>query len=313
MKILVTCPPMLNMIKSFDSYFKQYDLDYDAPNIVQTMSERNLMEILPSYDGWIIGDDPATRRVFEAGASGKLRVAIKWGIGTDNVDFNACKDFNIKITNTPDMFGSEVSDIAITYLIGLARSTYYIDRQIRTGGWPKIAGVTLKDKNVAVIGFGDIGKNVAKRLKAMDMNVTIYDPSYNHEKFKQYSSIGYDLERWPEKLETQDFIILCCALSKTSHHIINEDTINLMKQGVRIINVGRGGLIDQDALESGLKNKHINSVALDVFENEPPDIKSYLVNHPLSILGSHNASNTKDAVERTSILSIELISKMLTK
>ena len=247
MKILVTCPPMLNMIENFDSFFKKYSLEYDAPKIVQTMSEKKLMEILPSYDGWIIGDDPATRRVFEAGASGKLRVAIKWGIGTDNVDFNACKDFNIEITNTPDMFGSEVSDIAITYIIGLARSTYYIDRQVRKGNWPKIAGITLKDKNVAVVGFGDIGKNVARRLKAMDMNVTIYDPSFSAEGFKEFVLGGYSLAEWPEKVEKKDFIVLCCALSKTSHHIINEETIKLMKQGVRIINVGRGGLIDEGA------------------------------------------------------------------
>ena len=304
---------MLNMIDNFDSLLKKYNLDYDAPNIVQTMSEKKLMEMLPSYDGWIIGDDPATRNVFEAGASGKLRAAIKWGIGTDNVDFKACKDLNIKIINTPDMFGSEVSDIAITYIIGLARSTYYIDRKVRIGEWPKIAGITLKDKNIGVVGFGDIGKNVASRLKAMDMKVTIYDPSFSDVKFNEYKSIGYDLADWPKKLEKQDFIVLCCALSKTSHQIINKETIELMKQGVRIINVGRGGLIDENALENGLKTKHIHSVALDVFENEPPNIKSFIVNHPFSILGSHNASNTIDAVKKTSILSIELINKLLKK
>src|SRR3546814_3100765 len=86
---------------------------------------------LPIYDGWIIGDDTATRRVFEAGKAGKLKAAVKWGIGVDTVDFAACKDLGIPIINTPNMFGGEVADVSVGYVIGLARQLFVIDRGIR--------------------------------------------------------------------------------------------------------------------------------------------------------------------------------------
>ena len=86
MKVLVTCPPMLGMIDSFRHLFEEYDIELTTPNLVQTMSVDELKEIVPLHDGWIIGDDPATREVFEAGRKGNLKAAVKWGIGVDNVD-----------------------------------------------------------------------------------------------------------------------------------------------------------------------------------------------------------------------------------
>ena len=91
MKILVTCPPMLGMIESFRHIFEEKGVELSTPDVVQTMSVEELKKIVPQHDGWIIGDDPATREVFEAGKSGNLKAAVKWGIGVDNVDFEASK------------------------------------------------------------------------------------------------------------------------------------------------------------------------------------------------------------------------------
>ena len=90
--VLITCPPMIKRIKNYTQMLKDNNIDFYCPDFVQTLSEEELIKLLPNYDGWIIGDDPATRRVFEAGIKGKLRVAVKWGVGVDNVDFEACKD-----------------------------------------------------------------------------------------------------------------------------------------------------------------------------------------------------------------------------
>jgi D-3-phosphoglycerate dehydrogenase len=106
---------------------------------VQTLSVEELKELVPQHDGWIIGDDPATREVFMAGKAGKLKAAVKWGIGVDNVDFDACKDLGIPIVNTPNMFGGEVADIAVGYVIALARETFQIDDGIRQGSGPSRA------------------------------------------------------------------------------------------------------------------------------------------------------------------------------
>ena len=119
-RVLVTCPPMLGMIDSYIAPAADLGLSLQPANVTQTLSETELINLLPHYDGWIIGDDPATRAVFEAGKRGSLRAAVKWGIGVDNVDFSACKDLEIPIANTPGMFGSEVADIAVGYLIAIA-------------------------------------------------------------------------------------------------------------------------------------------------------------------------------------------------
>ena len=299
---------MLGMIEEFSLIFKNYGMEVTAPKITQTLSEDELIKLLPHHDGWIIGDDPATKKVFEAGSSGLLKAAVKWGIGVDNIDFDACRLLNIPIENTPNMFGSEVADVAIGYLIGLARETFYIHESVKHGVWAKPRGVSLKNKTVAVIGFGDIGSNVVKRLISMEMNVNVYDPGLSESKNPIENFHLYD---WPVNLEDADFIIITCALTKSSYHLINRNIIESLKTGVRIINVARGPIIDQPVLEEFLKLEKIHSVALDVFEVEPLPNNSYLKTHPKCILGSHNASNTIDAVKITSESAIKKLNNFL--
>jgi len=303
MKILVTCPPMLGMIETFTSFFSQYGIEVTAPSVVQTLSEEELKELLPIHDGWIIGDDPATREVFIAGKTGKLRAAVKWGIGVDNVDFAACQELGIPIINTPNMFGAEVADIAMGYVIGLARQTFEIDRGVRQGLWPKPSGISLAGKTACLIGYGDIGKNTAKRMLASDMRVIAYDP------FAEDASELGTVERaeWPYRIEEADFIVMTCALNESSHHLLNSQALAKAKTGVRVINVGRGPVIDESALEAALKSGKVFSAALDVFEIEPLPQDSYLRQHARCIFGSHNSSNTEDAVIRTSELALKTL------
>ena len=307
MKILVTCPPMLGMIDSFRHIFEEKGIELSAPNVVQTLSVEELKEIVPQHDGWIIGDDPATREVFEAGKAGNLKAAVKWGIGVDNVDFDACKDLNIPIINTPDMFGREVADIAMGYVIALARETFEIDRAVRDGKWIKPRGISLSGKKVALIGFGDIGQSTAKRLLALDMDVIAYDP------FADNNPNLPEVERevWPTRVEAADFIVVTCSLTKSSFHMVNADIFKQAKDGVRVVNVGRGPIIDETSLEDALKSGKVYSAALDVFEVEPLPMDSYLRTHPHCIFGSHNASNTADAVERTSHIAIDKLFNFL--
>jgi len=298
---------MLGMIESFRYLFAERGIELSAPNVVQTMSVDELKEIVPQHDGWIIGDDPATREVFEAGKAGNLKAAVKWGIGVDNVDFDACKDLDIPIINTPDMFGREVADVAMGYVIALARETFEIDRAVRKGEWIKPRGVSLSGKTVALVGFGDIGQSTAKRLLAADMNVIAYDPfAGNNPNLPKV-----EREVWPNRVEEADFIIVTCSLTKSSYHMVNDDVFKQVKNGVRVVNVGRGPIIDETSLEDALKSGKVYSAALDVFEIEPLPMDSYLRTHPHCIFGSHNASNTADAVERTSHIAIEKLFNFL--
>jgi D-3-phosphoglycerate dehydrogenase / 2-oxoglutarate reductase len=303
MKILVTCPPMLRLIDEFKPIFATKGIEIFCPDVVQTLSEDELIALVPQYDGWIIGDDPATQAVFAAGKAGKLKAAVKWGVGVDNVDFVAAKALDIPIANTPQMFGGEVADVAMGYVIGLARQTFAIDRSVRDGKWIKPAGISLAGKTVALIGFGDIGKHTAQRLLAAQMQVIAYDPYFQ-------TVAGLDAVRsaqWPDRLAEADFIILTCALTLTNKHMLNAQTLAQAKPGVRIVNVARGPLIDETALIAALADGQVHSAALDVFEVEPLPENSPLRQFEQCIFGSHNGSNTVDAVRRASEKAISLL------
>ena len=305
-KVLITCPPMLRQINQFYDLFEDLGIHITTPDIVQTLSIEKLLTIVPQHDGWIIGDDSATSEVFAAGKSGKLRAAVKWGIGIDNVNFAACEKLGIPITNTPGMFGAEVADLAMCYVLGLARDAFYVDREIRKGGWPKPAGISLVGKTIGIVGLGDIGRNIAKRARAHDLKIIGWDP-YT-KSIPDYIKVK---DAFPSGISSCDFIVFACALTKDSYHLFDESILGLLKPGVRVINVSRGPLIKETALLEGLTNKIITSAALDVFEVEPLDQSNKILNHPKCIVGSHNGSNTIDAVARASFEAIRVLDAML--
>ena len=304
MKILITCPPMLRGINDLRHFFDEKGIELILPEVVQTLTEEELIELVPQVDGWIIGDDPATERVFEAGIKGNLKAAVKWGVGVDNVDFKACEKLGIPISNTPRMFGNEVADMALAYFTGLARESYRVDREVRNGNWIKPPGMSVSDKTVALVGLGDIGLATARRLAGFGVKINGYDP------FTKLSAAeaGVDsIITFPEQLDTADFVILTCALTPSSFHLINEESIALMKDGVYIINVSRGGLIDESALIKALDSGKVKAAGLDVFEQEPLPLDSPLRKFEQNIYGTHNGSNTREAVVRASLKAIDLI------
>lgn len=307
-RVLVTCPPMLGMLEEFIQPARDLGIELVAAQTTQILKEPELIQQLPNYDGWIIGDDPATREVFVAAQKGNLRAAVKWGIGVDNVDFQACHDLGIPIINTPNMFGGEVADVGMALLLGLARKTYYIDREIRNSQkWPKPAGMSLSGKHVGVVGFGDIGEQLVKRLSGFDVLVTVYDPGVEGDK-------GYDFvsrSSFPDDLCKLDFLVFTCSLNEHNYHMLHRDTLLAMKRGAMVVNVARGPLINENDLIAALQSKHIAAAALDVFEEEPLPINSPLRKMPQCIFGSHNGSNTVEGVRRATYKAISSMKEFL--
>lgn len=303
MKILVTCPPMIGMINELKYLFDESRAEVHCPDVVQTLSEDELTQLVPKFDGWIIGDDPATAKVFQAGKAGRLRAAVKWGIGVDNVDQDAARNIGIPITNTPMMFGGEVADLAMSYVVALARETYSIHNAVLAGAWPKPRGISLAGRTLGLIGFGDIGRNVARRAQAAEMRIIAYDPYY--ETVEGLDDIDSDV--WPARLPECDFLVFTCSLNTENFHMLSDDTLEQARKNVRIVNVARGGLIDESALTRGLESGKVHSVALDVFEVEPLKSNSRLRDFPRNIFGSHNGSNTSDAVLRASKRAVSIL------
>lgn len=305
-KVLVTCPPMIQAKDHFLPIFDKLGWEAIIPRFEQMVPEEQLCEMIKDVDGWIIGDDQATYKVVKSGKEGKLQAAVKWGIGTDNIDFNAFEEFHIPIENTPGMFNDEVADVAIGYLISLARDLTFIDREVRNKNWLKPQGKSLRGMKCAIVGFGNIGQNLYKKLKVFGLDTFAYDPLFSE---KEYPS-GCKIERWPNRLEEVEVIIFTCSLTKENYQMFNKDILRKLKVGSFVINVGRGGLIEEETILKGLKSGIISKVALDVFAEEPAKNEA-LIAHPKCIFGSHNSSNTKEAVLKTNKKTIEILKSFL--
>jgi D-3-phosphoglycerate dehydrogenase len=305
-KVLITCPPMLGRKQEFTELLAQHGIEAHCPAVEQTLTEQQLIEALQGFDGWIIGDDPATHRVLASAQKHGLKAAVKWGVGVDNIDFQAFHDLGLAIENTPNMFGNEVADLAMGYIVSLARQLVLIDRAVRDGRWIKPQGISLQGKTIGVVGLGDIGSNLVRRVKAAGMNVLGYDPA-----FSDPGDGALEHCQWPDQLEQCDFLCFCCQLNESTRGMLNEDTLGICRPGLRVVNVARGGLIDEAALIRALQSGLVHSAALDVFAVEPLDTASPICQHEKCILGSHNASNTYEAVTRTSLLAIDQLRALL--
>ncbi len=297
---------MIRAIDSLKEEFTRRGAEVVCPEFRQTLSVSELLQLVPQHDGWIIGDDPATAEVFRAGKNGRLRAAVKWGAGTDNVDFVGAAECGFGVVNTPGTFGEEVSDVAVAYVIGLARDLFFVDREVRNGRWPKPPGTSLQGKTVGVVGYGHIGRATVRKLNALGLAVVVYDPLVSAA-----PDDGPTLAQWPERLGELDFLVLACALTETNKQMLDAGAFDRMRHGVRIVNVSRGGLIDQAALRHALDSGRVAGAALEVMEEEPPRSDESLLSHPHCIFGSHNSSNTSEAVLHTSMKAIELLFERL--
>jgi D-3-phosphoglycerate dehydrogenase len=233
---------------------------------------------------------------------------VRWGIGTDNVDFEAARRLGLPVINTPGMFGREVADLALHYLTGLARRTFEIDRGMRAGAWTKIAGTSLAGLPVGLVGYGDIGRNFARRAAAAEIALTVYDPGMG-----QTDVAPHRLARWPDGLGGLRALVLTCALTGSSRGMLDAEALATLPEGAWVVNVARGGLIDERALEAALASGQVGAAALDVFGTEPLPESSPLRAHPRCILGSHNGSNTVEAVERASHRAMEILAGFLSE
>lgn len=308
-KVLITCPHLQRTIDPYREYFKERNIEIHLPKISQKYSEGELSEIIHDYDGMIAGDDEITANVLKNAK--KLRVISKWGVGIDGIDVEAAKKIGIAVYNTPNVFGDEVADVVMGYIILLARKLHLVDQEVRKGKWDdaQIRGISLKGKTIGIIGVGNIGRAVAERARAAGMEILGYDIYPVEESF--LSRTAMKQVQIEEILKSSDFISLNCNLTSSNYHMIGKKEFQQMKERVYLINTSRGPLIDQEALITALKEGKIAGAALDVFENEPLPMDSPLRYINTCILGAHNSSNTLDAIMRVNELAISNLLKGL--
>lgn len=300
-RVLITCKQLQETFAPFKTLFDGKGIEVEMPALEQRLSEAELLPIIQRYDGVIAGDDEFTGRVLAKGV--RLRIVSKWGVGVDAIDLGTAKQLGIRVTNTPNVFADEVGDVVIGYIVLLARQLHRLDQSVRAGSWNKVKGVTLRGKVLGVVGLGSIGRAVAVRGTVLGMEVVGHDVAPNVAAL-QGAPIRV-LKHLDVLFHEADFISLNCNLTAENRHLLDSRAFSLMKPGVRIINTARGPLIDEAALYEALSAGRVSGAALDVFEDEPLPLRSPLRQLDSCIFGTHNSSNTREAVERVNALAIE--------
>ena len=267
-----------------------------------------LFEVIGNYDGLAIRSaTKVTDKILSAAKN--LKVIGRAGIGVDNVDIPAATKKGVIVMNTP--FGNSITtaEHAISLMLSLARQIPEADASTRAGKWEKnrFMGVEVTNKVLGLIGAGNIGSIVADRAQGLKMKVVAFDPFLTPERAQ---SIGVEKVELDELLKRADFITLHTPLIEATKNIINADAIAKMKDGVRIINCARGGLVDEAALADALKAGKVAGAAFDVFVEEPATSNA-LFELPNFIATPHLGASTTEAQENVALQVAEQISAYL--
>ena len=296
-RVLISCRLVWEARDQVVPQLEAHGLDVDIPRFEdQQLREPDLLPIIDRYVGILAGDDHLTRSVLKKARN--LRVISKWGVGVDAIDLDAAKEFGIQVFNTPGVFGEELADYAMGYIHLLARRQHEVNLRVRHGEWRKIRGVSLAGKTLGIIGLGSSGRELARRASAASMEVLGFDIAPSS------TSDHYQIVELGDLLSRSDVVSLHLPATPDTRHLINEQTLSVMKSGAWLINISRGSLIDEDALVAALASGDVAAAALDVFEKEPIDQTHALFSFDQVIVGSHNGSNTEEAVARATSLAV---------
>lgn len=306
-KILITAPYMIREKEKIKNLFRGKNVDVDFAEVEERLGESDLMKIIKGYHGIICGDDRITRNVLAV--AGNLRVIVKWGTGIDSIDKKEAEKLGIPVFRTPDAFSEPVADSTLGIILAFSRAIFESDRLMKSGNWDKPQGYCLSEKIIGIIGLGNVGTAVAKRLQAFNTvilanDIVEKDPALIHK-------YGIQMASKDEIYEKADFISLHCDLNDTSYHILDGAAFKNMKRKPYIINTARGPLIEEGALIEALNAGRIAGAALDVFEDEPLSKDSPLRRMQNTILSSHNSNTSPHYWQKVHENSVNMLLKGL--
>lgn len=273
------------------------------------IAPEELLQVIDQYDALIVRSaTKVTAEVIQAGK--QLKVVGRAGVGVDNVDVEAATAQGVVVMNTPTGNTVTTAEHTISLLLALTKHIPQAVASLKGGRWEKgkFLNVELFNKTLGVIGLGRIGSEVARRAKGFAMRVIAYDPFISTE---VASRIGVELTDLDEVYRQADFVTLHVPLGPDTYHMINRETIGLMKQGVRIINCARGGVVDEEALYEAMVSGRVAGAAFDVLENEP-DTSSPLLSLENFIGTPHLGAATAEAQENVAIAIAQQVADYLT-
>ncbi len=293
--ILITAPYILPHLERFKPVFEHYNLQLIVPQVNERLKEDELMVYAGEFDAAICGDDHYSEQVLSACAP-RLKVLSKWGTGIDSIDQDAAERLGIQVMRTPNAFTMPVADSVMGYILAFARRQPWMDKAMKSGRWEKLTGRSLAECTLGVIGVGNCGKAVLRRARGFGMELIGNDIIEIPQDFVIETNV--EMTTLDDLLSRCDFVSLNCDLNPTSYHLINADTLKIIKTDAVLINTSRGQVIDETALIESLNSGQLSGAALDVFEHEPLPKDSPLIKYENVLLAPHNANSSPMASER---------------
>jgi D-3-phosphoglycerate dehydrogenase len=271
------------------------------------VTAEELEEIIPQYEAMVVRSRTKVREPLIDKAT-NLKAVIRAGVGLDNIDVAYAEEHGVEVRNTPAASSNAVAELTIGYLFALARPIVQATTSMKEGKWEKkrLKGTELTGKTLGVIGFGRIGSLVGEKADCLGMEVLFYRRTDVDVGFAEQVEMD-------ELLERSDYISLHVPHTEATHYIIGEDEFAKMKDGVKIVNCGRGGTLDEDALLAAIESGKVAGAALDVYEDEAEERGQKLMQLPEVIGSPHIGAGTVEAKERvgeeTARIAIEIANR----
>ena len=299
-----------------DAKFPSYDIERSLLEpggaeleVHRCTSSDEVLEVAHDADALLVTAVPITRDVI-AGLT-RCKGIVRYGVGYDVVDVDAAREHGIPVVNVPDYCTAEVADHTMTLILALVRKLPQVSARVRRGEW---AGApcrpihTLEGRTLGLLGIGRIGRAVIERARPFGFALQAYDPYTDDATFAELGVKRLDLDAL---LETSNVLSLHAPLTPDTHHVLGAAAIARMQPGSFLVNVARGGLIDEQALEQALRSGHLAGAALDVFEHEPVPADASLLEVESLIATSHCAWYAEEAFDRLHRFAAEEVVRLL--
>lgn len=284
-----------------------FDVVYNDTGLAYTKEE--FYDITKDADGVIVGVETVDREYIDTHP--KLKAVVKFGVGTDNIDLEYCKEKDIFVGRTVGSNARSVAETAISFVIADSKNLYNSIANTKEHGWAKMTGYEILGKTIGIVGFGAIGKHVAKMANGLGMKVLAYD-AYGIDKTVA-DELNTEVVEIQELIEQSDFISLHIPLTHETKNMISSKELNQMKSNAVLINTARGGIVNEADLYGALKNNVIKAAYSDVFTCEPPREEEPLLTLPNFYLTPHIASRSKEAEKNTADMATQIIIEALSK
>ena len=282
------------------------DFSYE---IITDLSRENLLVKLQEFDGVTLRRGKLDEEILKKCKN--LKVIARHGVGYDNVDTIFLKKNNITLLVTHNSTSTSPAEHVMFMILNIYKGREMFHTMVRDGNFHKAIHLKIDDnfellnKTILIIGFGRIGKKLIKKCLGFDMNVSVYDPYIDKEVISSFG--GKKILDLEEGLKEADILSLSIPLNKETKNLITLKQMSLMKKNAIIINVSRGGIVNEVDLDKALNDKVISFAGIDVFEKEPPEINNPLLKNKRVLLSPHAATFTKEGLEKMSMETVQNI------